>query len=280
MTGMETKEVIAEMLIENTGRHMLDSGGAYGRHWEQNQAALKERTAVEFFESQPVATWDYGPTLNVYHFLNAAVDYAPSLDRAWYKWVYSGPEDRYINGMSTVDEFIDQLVEKGWAYSDTWPNEWINTYNYEDALSQVLQYRCFRLTEDCPWEADTPSWSSGHVVLLSIHGGCDVRGGYTGYRAFAHSIDESPSLWDNARVTLYCTNDECKEDKWGQHFVADSDNAGYNWYSEYIMPDGERFDGKFGERDWPTGTPEYQKDQIVPVCPICYSDLSVGGFCY
>ena len=33
----ETKAVIADMLQENTGRHMLDSGGAYGRNWERNQ---------------------------------------------------------------------------------------------------------------------------------------------------------------------------------------------------------------------------------------------------
>ncbi len=33
----QTEKKIAEMLKENTGRHMLDSGGAYGRHWERNQ---------------------------------------------------------------------------------------------------------------------------------------------------------------------------------------------------------------------------------------------------
>ena len=33
----KTKEVIYQMLIESTGQHMLDSGGAYGRHWERNQ---------------------------------------------------------------------------------------------------------------------------------------------------------------------------------------------------------------------------------------------------
>lgn len=33
---MNTAEVIASMLTENTGRHMLDSGGAYGRNWERN----------------------------------------------------------------------------------------------------------------------------------------------------------------------------------------------------------------------------------------------------
>lgn len=34
---MNTKEVILSQLQENTGRHMLDSGGAYGRSWERNQ---------------------------------------------------------------------------------------------------------------------------------------------------------------------------------------------------------------------------------------------------
>lgn len=34
---MKTKHLIYEMLTENTGRHMLDSGGAYGRNWERNQ---------------------------------------------------------------------------------------------------------------------------------------------------------------------------------------------------------------------------------------------------
>ena len=32
-----TEKVIREMLTESTGRHMLDSGGIYGRHWEKNQ---------------------------------------------------------------------------------------------------------------------------------------------------------------------------------------------------------------------------------------------------
>ncbi|MEM3215909.1 MAG: hypothetical protein QXS81_01030 [Candidatus Micrarchaeaceae archaeon] len=39
---------IAEMLIENTGVHMLDSGGAYGRHWQENRkiADFRKRPVV------------------------------------------------------------------------------------------------------------------------------------------------------------------------------------------------------------------------------------------
>lgn len=282
---MTTKEILADMLTENTGRHFLDSGGAYGRHWERNQTAVLEKqlSPVEVFEAQPPITWDYGPTLNVFHFLNAALEYAESLDRAWFKWVFSGPEDRYINGIETANEFIGQLVEKGWC-DPNWEfhNSWQNSYNSEDALSQVIQYVMFKLTDKCPWEADTPSWTDGEVVLLSIHGGCDVRGGYTSLRAFAHNPydGDGPSLFDNAQITLYCSNDECKTDKWGQKFFADSDDAGYSWYSDFMVTDDERWDGKFGERDWPADTKEYIKEQAIPLCPICGNELSPGGRCW
>ena len=31
------EQTIFEMITENTGSHMLDSGGAYGRNWQRNQ---------------------------------------------------------------------------------------------------------------------------------------------------------------------------------------------------------------------------------------------------
>ena len=37
---METKELIYQMLTENTGSHFLDSGGAGNRHWQRNQNKL------------------------------------------------------------------------------------------------------------------------------------------------------------------------------------------------------------------------------------------------
>ena len=32
-----TEKMVFELITENTGQHFLDSGGAYGRHWERNQ---------------------------------------------------------------------------------------------------------------------------------------------------------------------------------------------------------------------------------------------------
>lgn len=277
---METKEVIASMLVENTGRHFLDSGDAYGRHWQRANTALKESpyaTAVEMFDAQSAVTWNWGPIINVFHFLVATLDYNEKLDRAWHKWVFSSPEDsdRYINGCSTADEFIELLEKKGWAESsrDSWyGGGWVNTYNHESCLSQGLQFVMFQLDPDeCPW-------AEGHEdhVLLSIHGGADVRGGYTALRAFKHYPEDSISLFDDARVTLYCDNAEDHREVNSKQLDLngelprdvylhwESDNAGYDWY-------GDETDLQ------PIPVEDDTHGKEPPICPLCKEPLAVGG---
>lgn len=276
----DTQKILAEMLTENTGRHMLDSGGAYGRNWEHNQSGVESNgTAVEFFEHQPEATWDWGPTINVYHFLKARLDYAPKFDRAWRLFVLIGPggasyygdDSRYFNGLDTADQFLDQLGDKRprnkrndageELASDTYLDleqefsrmGWVNTYNGEDALSQVIQYKIFAVSDDCPF-ADQ---GAGYYVLLSIHGGCDVRGGYTDLRVFwLGDFDDVGSLFDNARVEMWCDKDP-------QQFNWMSDNAGYDWY----------FNGSTAAGFQPVPAAD---DGKPPRCPICGGELSVG----
>ena len=47
----DTQKLVYAMLTENTGRHMLDSGGAYGRNWERNQA-----NTIEDFDNEQEQT--------------------------------------------------------------------------------------------------------------------------------------------------------------------------------------------------------------------------------
>jgi hypothetical protein len=85
----------------------------------------------------------------------------------------------------------------------------VNTYNGEDALSQVLQY--------CQFETESGDW----YVLLQIHGGCDVRGGYTDPVAFRICGDDEYCLSDNAKISL--------NEEGGKRHYWDSDNAGYSF---------------------------------------------------
>lgn len=191
---------LADMLTENTGRHFLDSGGAYGRNWERNQGTD--------FESQPEGTlefWTRGeeldilPTLSVYHFLKDRLEYNPELDERYREYV---GEDGDLD-IHTAEGFAQSIGGKG-IYGDGSAFT-INTYNAEDLLSQIVQY--------VYWTDD-----DGAHVLLQIHGGCDARGGYTYPVAFDVADYDGTGIFDNARATIYC---EC-----GKHWDADD---GYTW---------------------------------------------------
>jgi len=183
-----TNNVLADMLTENTGRHFLDSGGAYGRSWERNQSAVAAHDvpAVAHFLDQPEAWQGFKgeewATLSVFHWLRQRVEYHPAVDHAFRLWVYLAP-DRTFNGGDTLEDFIDALKKKGWAEDADFGGGY--TYNGECALSQDIVDRPFILTEKCPWvDFET------EMVAVSIHGGCDARGGFTDYRMFDVSNGE------------------------------------------------------------------------------------------
>jgi hypothetical protein len=107
-------------------------------------------------------------------------------------------------------------MHTGDAYGElTEPRSW-NTYNGEDALAQVLQGVTYA-DEDAVY------------VLLQIHGGCDVRGGYTRPRVFRVDVD-MPSFfpYDNAEYTVHCTGPECEaywDVRGGGYEVTDRDGC-------------------------------------------------------
>ncbi len=66
MTTSKTAEKVAEMMLENTGTHFLDSGGANGRAWQQNQGTVFAETPVAVLE---ISKYGIEFTIGTYHFL-------------------------------------------------------------------------------------------------------------------------------------------------------------------------------------------------------------------
>lgn len=201
--------VIAGMLRENTGRHFLDSGSAYGRNWERNQGKSEEA-----FDSAP-AGWmevrvrDGGEletcvTVDVYHFLTERLDYDERLDRIFQRFI-DRPANEAKGYLEIMEEFPAWIcarlnavsgarLDAAGVYHDGSPM-CVNTYTGEDCLSQIIQYVYF-----------TTEGRGGAFVLLQIHGGCDMRGGYTRPRLFvadgsSHGVE---AIFDNAQCSLYC----------------------------------------------------------------------------
>ena len=162
------KEYLTDMLRENTGKHFLDSGGAYGRNWERNQD--------KDFESEPRVWYDIinngiDYTVSTFHYLSEILDvdqFSETVNMLIDIGMWCSDEDAVKELLIRATYQNDHYVGYEWEVFET-----VNTYNYENCLSQVLLFTVFKLIE------------TGDVyVLLQIHGGCDVRGGYTDVKCF------------------------------------------------------------------------------------------------
>jgi len=189
----QLEERIYQMLTSSTGSHMLDSGGAYGRHWQRNQ----ERT-IEDFQSEPVATLDHWGelTISVFHHLTGSLELSPEMDALYLEFT-KGSEGSHL---ADIADFIEYLgAELGYE---------VNTYNHESALSQVLQYQTF-------------STGARQYVALQIHQGADVRGGYTRPVIF-ELPDEYALLSESASIS--CTGEESHRYDWsGGEWTSDGE---------------------------------------------------------
>jgi hypothetical protein len=160
----QTKQLVFSMLTENTGAHILDSGGAYGRNWERNQGKT-----IQDFEDEPEEqfVWEHSylaRTVSVFHYLSQLElddlcdDFNSLPCDAW-------DADAEVYGIS--QEQWDWLQEQG----EVKVERVFNTYNGDSDLSQILQGAWLRINGE-------------QYLLLQIHGGCDARGGYTDAKLF------------------------------------------------------------------------------------------------
>ena len=238
----ELKEIVIKMLQENTGRHMLDSGGAYGRHWEANQ---KISSDIETWDKMPVVSptgFRYGEmwgTISLYHHLVNTLDWDEDIALINELYEYFDamfPDESYFETRIKFVEWLQSFdfrkkiftkvldVEESEERSD-WlhftSKKWEkivgacdsfdfgqkyhveNTYNGDNSLSQNIEYVHF-----------------GDFVGVMIHNGCDARGGYTKPKFFTFNDD----FWSIDDFTVYCSNTE------ENHYW---DKQGYNsFYTE------------------------------------------------
>lgn len=202
---MDTKTMLAKMLQEYTGAAMCDSGGAYGRHWERNQGRkfYKEpAVTVEFTKRN--GTLDINVTANLYHWLLERLEYDEPMDAEFQQFANMGDNtDKHWTQL--MEEFAEGKGATG-PYGDGGPLMF-NSYDGECLLSQTIQFLYF--------EADQTAY-----VLLQIHNGADVRGGYTTPRVFT----TQENIFAVADATIGCGNGH----SWRT-------NDACNWYPDFSM---------------------------------------------
>jgi len=163
----KTQQVIFEMLTENTGQHILDSGGGGGRHWQQNA-----KKTLDDFRAEPYATIDpkFGDSsISLFHYMNQFLDFDEELTQHFEEFATQLPDEPWL---AVIEEWLDVLSieSEGEFYSDA---RWgFNTYNFDQWwVSQTLQGSFFGMNEK-------------QFLIVQVHGGADVRGGYTKPKVF------------------------------------------------------------------------------------------------
>lgn len=176
-----TQKIIAAMMKENTGVHLLDSGGAYGRNWQRNQALD--------FMSEPSATLEikkYGErteisvSINLFYFLSRALEYDAETQNKLDRYSDENPE---LYGTELIKDFVKSAggIQTG---SD-------NSYNSENMLSQDFQYFL--------WDSSKDRYIR---VFIQVHGGCDIRGGYSNPKCFF--VKDESIFYSMDRAIILC----------------------------------------------------------------------------
>ena len=215
-----TAECLQGMLTENTGRHMLDSGGAYGRRWEQNQGV--DFAKMPSGRIQYYGPGEWWPAVSLYHFLVERLDYDGERDADFQAFARAGDmEDAtwaeclrvwiwqrfgHLDDATVGAYGGDEMTEECPAWSGY-------TYNDENHLDQDFVWY--------HWEADGDSY-----LAIQIHGGCDARGGFTAPRIFQQDSDSEFGWLEFDRASMWCS--ECD-------FRGYLDSGSGSWdFSDYL----------------------------------------------
>jgi hypothetical protein len=218
---MNTEEIIAGMLTEEVATHFLDSGGTpqrddngkyigsidgYGRAFEINQGRdfASEDSSVVTFSN---CNGKVGVSIehNLYHWLVSRLEIAENLD-AIFHGAFRQSADADKSWQELMIEFPSWVAENvGYEEIAVLDNPEknmlcalndaplvVNSYNCGSVLSQTIVYVYF-------------CWNNEVYIILQIHGGCDVRGGYTIPRVFKNIHDDETAIFDHANGNVYCT---------------------------------------------------------------------------
>jgi hypothetical protein len=196
------KDRIVSILTESTGIAMMDSGGANGRGWQRNRLIddwdAIQTVSLEVFEDEVIVSY------SVYHYLMNFLDITDKSERInsdLQRFFYLDEDTPYHQD---VEEFISELETEGDIMS-------CNTYNYDNILSGVLQYTIFQLDDN------------DFYIVLQVHNGADVRGGYTVPQIFSLGSDEDMAHFGGAQYDIgaRCDCSDWWSDDTGAHYYLD-----------------------------------------------------------
>ena len=203
----ETQAVLHGMFMEEAGSHILDSGDLYGRNGDAHRASpdllAKPRIAPYVDEDEPASdTGSKFATRSSFHMLDSCLEYSAELDERFVRYCAAN-DDGNKSWVRLAGEFAERTDA---AFSED--SDEHNTYWFDNPLDAA-----FRWCEFDAFVSDgTEDRRQCRAVLVQVHLGCDIRGGYGRPRAFVMRHGEW--LRHSAKsfsAECKCTQIECFE---------------------------------------------------------------------
>ena len=234
-----TKQIITEMLTESTGRALMDSGDAYGRHWERNQkdGIMTGYQICDFYRNDEDQTCELIPTIPIFDVFSYALRYTeeckylesliPSLESYdTLYWIQEEVEqgkafeklhDLVINNKINpllLNEFMPvhiQLLGSTIGYATSILNALHSTVFKEDEYTGTSIYNSYNrenfMSQD--YMSTYFEYDGDPYVAISIHNGCDIRGGYTDVHIFDVGYEDD-FLTAQSDITIDCLHTDGK----------------------------------------------------------------------
>mgnify|MGYP005992118749 FL=1 len=187
---LESKSMDINTLVYD----MCDSGGEDNRHWQKNQ-----KRSMQDFINDEIETIEkdddyYYRTISLFHYLTDGLE----LDSICQEFnnINKNP-DKWDSDLWGVCEKAYKHLK--YYYFPKLENEIYNSYNWDSDLSQHIQYQFLSI-------------DNNSYVLIQIHNGADVRGGYTSAKLFkckydqVINIDIIDKMFDDELEELYSEN--------------------------------------------------------------------------
>lgn len=168
------------MFLERVPTSILDSGGAYGYGFKRmrtrppdKQPGGRLRPELDY-TSRGI---DLGASINTFKWLLEKVEYDHDMTVKMKAWIAKGD--------GWADDWVAQLPGATGLYGEGDPiND--NTYNHEQIFDSDFQFTWWEQAHRDRADCDT-------FVALAIHGGCDIRGGYSATKVFR--VDDEFMNW-------------------------------------------------------------------------------------
>lgn len=159
-TQTDSFDVFAKACRYNSGTHMLDSGGAYGRHWQNPAIERKDNPAV-------IDVWrdEITGTIETAHFLAEHLEVDSDIQAQFDTWAAEQDGSWFELSERFATEVLG-LVQRGRD----------NVYNHDNDLTQVFIWEVYTPEDD---RAHEWIYSDEALTVIFVHTGCDVRGGYS-----------------------------------------------------------------------------------------------------